>query len=195
MRREKPPGGFRVHDVPGDGNCCYTSMSLAMNDFRLAWSPEDITVVKQKMLRRLLHVWREVADDDMESLDADIQVVLRDEDLAERLSTEFSWAETSEIILASRFFKVSIYVWVLYPRNSESMLALAVDPPGWPSRQPIHLWNIITENGRGDHYCALEPALPEPHPFLEAGSSGLIYAALSLGCLAGLAQAISRAQR
>jgi hypothetical protein len=169
-------------------------MSLAMNDFRRSWSPEDVTVVKQKMLRRLLRMWREVSDD-MESLDADIQVVLRDEDLAERLSTEFSWAETSEIILASRFFKVPIYVWALYPRNSESLLALAVDPPGWPSREPIHLWNIVTENGRGDHYCALEPASPDPHPFLEAGSSGLIYAALSLGCLAGLTQAIARAQR
>jgi hypothetical protein len=170
-------------------------MSLAMNDFRGAWSPEEVTAVKRKMLRRLLRMWRELADNDLESLDADVQVVLRDEDLAERLATEFSWAETSEIILASRCFKIPIYVWVLYPGRCESLLALAADPPGWSSCEPIYLWNIVTENGRGDHYCALEPASPVPHEIFEAENCGLLYGALSLGCLAGLTHAIARAKR
>jgi len=167
-----------------------------MNDFGDAWDPDDVMAVKQRLLRRLFLIWRETAEEELESLDADLQVLLGDVHLAERLSTEFSWAETSELILASRFFRVPIHVWVLYPGRSESILALAMDPPGWSPKDPVYLWNIVTENGRGDHYCALEPFAPEPREsFPPMGGGGLLYAALSLGCLAGMVQAMARAQR
>jgi len=127
-----------------------------MSDFGGVWASEDVMVVKRRLLRRLFLIWSETDGDEMDSLDADLQVVLRDGRLAERLSTEFSWAETSEIILACRYFKCPIYVWVLYPGSSESMLALVAEPPGWCSREPVYLWNVVTKNGKGDHYCALE---------------------------------------
>jgi len=110
-----------------------------MNDFTESWTPECVMAVKRKLLRRLRFIWREVTDEEIETLDMDLQEVLRDDDLADRLATEFSWAETSQIIVASRLFRRRIFVWALYPRKSESILALAVDPSGWPRHNPVYL--------------------------------------------------------
>jgi len=130
-----------------------------MSGFRQAWTPDNVTTFKQRLLRYLMLLSEEARNCDLNSLDVDLQVVLKDACLAERLSTEFSWAEMSEIILASRVFGRTICVWALYPGLSESILALTAKPPEQTSSEPIHLWNVLTKDGRGDHYCALQPFL------------------------------------
>ena len=190
------PEGFDVYDVPGDGNCFYTSLSLVLGDFQQIWSPDEVVVMKKRLLRRLYFLWRETEGEDADSLDTDLQVVFQDLKLPERLATDFSWAETSEIILMSRLLRRPIHVWVLYPGRPHSILGLKTEPPGWPSCEPVHLWNVVTRSGRNDHYYALKPRTHHPLPFMNMlESESLLYASLSLGCLAGMVQAVVGSQR
>lgn len=190
------PEGFWVHDVPGDGNCFYAALSLGLSDFRWMWDAEDVSLFKGKLLQRLWFYTRETEGEDLSELDTNLQVLFQDRRLPKRLAEDFSWAETSEIILASFFVRRVVHVWVLYPGCEASLLALITDPPGWPLEKPLHLWNVVTKSGEGDHYYALQP-VHAPHEVDEEPSSdGVILSlALTFACLAGLFQAFSRSQR
>lgn len=189
------PKGFRVYDVPGDGNCFYAALSLALSDFRSMWGSEDVSFFKGKLLRRLWFYMRETEGEDLSELDTDLQVLFQDRRLPRRLAINFSWAETSEIILASFFVRRIVHVWVLYPDSEDSLLALVTDPPGWSLEEPLHIWNVVTRDGEGDHFYALQP-VHVPHEVEEPSSDGLILSlALSFACLSGLTRAFSRSQR
>ena len=161
-------GDVELMDVPADGNCFFSALSLALHDFDRAkmWTRPEIVQVKQLLLENLQMLLRERWLDHSKSAPPDIQGLLNDETLVRRLCTEFAWAESSEAILASRLLRRRIQVFALFPGAHHPVLGLDAAPPrrrrseadGASGAPPLVLLVISTKDGKRDHYQAVRRA-------------------------------------
>lgn len=74
-------GDVALMDVPADGNCFFSALSLALHDFDRAkmWTRPEIVQVKQLLLENLQMLLRERWLDHSKSAPPDIQGLLNDE--------------------------------------------------------------------------------------------------------------------